>query len=146
MDAVSKYLDSAGGKLDYRRYGETLFDVLIAGGLLGPSGVTPNDEGQLAPACVFASEINMEALRRYEQVFLKLMRRYKYLEKMLDEEMRKVYNYMKRFTDEDRVKLARISALWICNGSLAPTVLYCIAAVCYMILYFTVLSITNLIF
>lgn len=129
MDAVSKYLDSAGGKLDYRRYGETLFDVLIAGGLLGPSGVTPGDDGQLAPACVFASENNMEALKRYEQVFLKLMRRYKYLEKMLDEEMRKVYNYMKRFTDEDRVKLARISALWICNGSLAPTVLYCIAAV-----------------
>jgi hypothetical protein len=128
LEAVSKYLDGAGGKLDYRRYGETLFDVLIAGGLLGPSGVTPGDGGVLSPACVFASENNMEAIKRYEQVFLKLMRRYKYLEKMLDEEMRKVYNYMKRFSDEDRVKLARISALWICNGSLAPTVLYCIAA------------------
>jgi hypothetical protein len=39
LDALSKYLDGAGNsKLDYRRYGETLFDVLIAGGLLGPSG------------------------------------------------------------------------------------------------------------
>jgi len=128
LEAVSKYLDSAGGKVDSRRYGETLFDVLIAGGLLGPSGVTPGDGGKLSPACVFAAENNIESIRRYEQVFLKLMRRYKYLEKMLDEEMRKVYNYMKRFSDEDRIKLARISALWICNGSLAPTVLYCIAA------------------
>ncbi|ODN03441.1 Protein krasavietz [Orchesella cincta] len=128
LDAVSKYLDSAGGKLDYRRYGETLFDVLIAGGLLGPSGITPGDGGVLSPACVFAAENNIESIKKYEQVFLKLMRRYKYLEKMLDEEMRKVYNYIKLISEEDRIKLARISALWICNGTLVPTVLYCIAA------------------
>jgi len=35
LEAVSKFLDSAGSKLDYRRYGEVLFDILIAGGLLG---------------------------------------------------------------------------------------------------------------
>lgn len=34
LDAAYKYLDSAGSKLDYRRYGEVIFDVLIAGGLL----------------------------------------------------------------------------------------------------------------
>ena len=32
---VSKFLDSAGSKVDYRRYGETLFDILFAGGILG---------------------------------------------------------------------------------------------------------------
>ncbi len=35
LEAVSKFLDTAGSKLDYRRYGEALFDILIAGGLLG---------------------------------------------------------------------------------------------------------------
>lgn len=35
LEQISKYLDSAGNKLDYRRYGEVLFDILIAGGLLG---------------------------------------------------------------------------------------------------------------
>lgn len=34
LDAAYKYLDAAGSKLDYRRYGEVIFDVLIAGGLL----------------------------------------------------------------------------------------------------------------
>jgi len=82
----------------------------------------------LSPACVFAADNNIEAIKRYEQVFLKLIRRYKYLEKMLAEEMRKVYNYMKQFSDEDRVKLDRMSALWIINGTLAPGVLACIAA------------------
>jgi hypothetical protein len=128
LEAVSKYLDGAGGsKLDYRRYGETLFDVLIAGGIIGASGVTPGDGGKLAPACVFATENNMEALRAQEQVFLKVTRRYKYLEKMFDEEIRKVYTYMKQFSKEERVKLARMTGLWICNGSLNPSVLAVIA-------------------
>lgn len=35
LEAISKFLDTAGSKLDYRRYGEALFDILIAGGLLG---------------------------------------------------------------------------------------------------------------
>lgn len=41
LDAVSKFLDTAGSKLDYRRYGEALFDILIAGGLLGKLCILP---------------------------------------------------------------------------------------------------------
>lgn len=35
LELVSKFLDTAGSKLDYRRYGETLFDIILAGGILG---------------------------------------------------------------------------------------------------------------
>lgn len=35
LEAVLKFLDTVGSKFDYRRYGEALFDILIAGGLLG---------------------------------------------------------------------------------------------------------------
>lgn len=35
LDAVAKFLDVSGAKLDYRRYAETLFDILVAGGMLG---------------------------------------------------------------------------------------------------------------
>ncbi|KAH7945131.1 hypothetical protein HPB49_007138 [Dermacentor silvarum] len=34
LDAVHKFLDAAGSKLDYRRYGEVIFDILLAGGIL----------------------------------------------------------------------------------------------------------------
>lgn len=37
LEQISKFLHNAGNKLDYRRYGEVLFDILIAGGLLGMS-------------------------------------------------------------------------------------------------------------
>lgn len=38
LEAVAKFLDASGAKLDYRRYAETLFDILVAGGMLGKWG------------------------------------------------------------------------------------------------------------
>ena len=35
LELVSKFLDTSGGKVDYKRYWETLFDILFAGGILG---------------------------------------------------------------------------------------------------------------
>lgn len=51
------------------------------------------------------------------------MRRYKYLEKMFEEEMKKVLVFIKGFSESERIKLARMTALWISNGSVPPTVL-----------------------
>lgn len=47
------------------------------------------------------------------QVFVKLIRRYKYLEKMFEEEMGKVLLFVKGFTPSERIKLARMTALWL---------------------------------
>lgn len=35
LEAVAKFLDVTGSRLDYRRYAETLFDILITGSMLG---------------------------------------------------------------------------------------------------------------
>ncbi|XP_067003573.1 protein krasavietz [Anabrus simplex] len=125
LDAVSKFLDTAGSKLDYRRYGEALFDILIAGGLLVPGGSIAQDGDKPCKtnACIFEAPEDMDSLHSYEQVFIKLMRRYKYLEKMFEDEMKKVLVFIKGFSELERIKLARMTALWISNGSVPPTVL-----------------------
>lgn len=70
LDAISKYLDAAGSKLDYRRYGEDLFDILIAGGLLVPGGsiAQDGDKPVKTTACVFEQPEDMESMRNFEQV------------------------------------------------------------------------------
>lgn len=124
LESISKYLDIAGNKLDYRRYGEVLFDILIAGGLLVPGGsISQDGEKPKTEYCIFSAPEDMESMRNQEQVFIKLMRRYKYLEKMFEEEMKKVLIFIKGFTPSERTKLARMTALWIVNGSVPPTVL-----------------------
>ncbi|XP_075222594.1 basic leucine zipper and W2 domain-containing protein kra [Lycorma delicatula] len=125
LEAVFKFLDTAGSKHDYRRYGEALFDILIAGGLLVPGGSIAQDGDKVCRtnACVFGASAEMSSMRTHEQVFVKLMRRYKYLEKMFEEEMKKILVFIKGFNEDERIKLARMTALWISNGSVPPTVL-----------------------
>lgn len=125
LDAISKFLDAAGNKLDYRRYGECLFDILIAGGLLVPGGTLSQDgEGPFkTDACIFATpnEIVLELMKSWEQVFVKLMRRYKYLEKLFQDEIKKILMFVKYFNPDDRRKLSVMISLWISNGSIPFT-------------------------
>ena len=104
LDAVFKFLDTAGNKLDYRRYGEVLLEILIAGGLLAPGGASFQNDGGDKPAqtraCVFQDAFDMERTKAWDQqVFVRLMRRYKYLEKMLIEEMMKILVYLQGFSE-----------------------------------------------
>ena len=75
LDAISKYLDAAGSKLDYRRYGEDLFDILIAGGLLVPGGsiAQDGDKPVKTTACVFEQPEDMESMRNFEQVIYPIL-------------------------------------------------------------------------
>lgn len=127
LDALSKFLDTSSSKLDYRRYGETLFDILLAGGNLAPGGSIVIEPDPTKPSktefCIFAAENDLELLRGYAQVFMKLIRRYKYLEKTLEDEFKKVLVFLKGFTVEDRQKLAKVCALLIAGGQVPPTVL-----------------------
>jgi len=121
FEAISRYLDGAGNKLDYRRYGESLFDILIAGGILVPGG-TLSQEGEgpfKTDACIYSApdEINMEIMKSWEQVFIKLMRRYKYLEKIFQDEIKKILLFVKYFSPVERTKLSVMISLWISNGS-----------------------------
>ena len=84
LDLVSKFLDSASGKLDYRRYGVTLVEILIAGGLLAPGGaiIQEGDNVCQTDVCLFKAAggvdegvDDMELVRAWEQVFVKLTRR-----------------------------------------------------------------------
>lgn len=124
LEQISKFLDLAGNKLDYRRYGEVLFDILIAGGLLVPGGsISQDGEKPRTDRCIFAAPEDMESMRNHEQIFTRLTRRYKYLEKMFEEEMKKVLIFIKGFTALERLKLARMTALWMANNSVPPHVL-----------------------
>jgi len=127
LDAASKFLDAQSSKLDYRRYGVTLIEILIAGGLLAPGGILIQEGSENAcqtETCLFGQAIDsMEMVKAWEQVFVRLVRRYKYLEKMHEEEMNKILVYLKGFTAPQRKALAQITALWLASGQLPATIL-----------------------
>lgn len=56
------------------------------------------------------------------QLIVKLIRRYKYLEKSLEEELNKIVVFLKGFRPEERVKLAKLTALLISGGQITVPV------------------------
>ncbi|XP_056886171.1 eIF5-mimic protein 2-A-like isoform X1 [Takifugu flavidus] len=122
LEAVAKFLDASGAKLDYRRYAETLFDILVAGGMLAPGG-TLSDEVTSTEVCLFKAQEDMETMQAYAQVFNKLIRRYKYLEKGFEEEIKKLLLFLKGFTESDRTKLAMLTGILLANGNISASIL-----------------------
>uniref|UniRef100_H3AET0 eIF5-mimic protein 1 n=2 Tax=Latimeria chalumnae TaxID=7897 RepID=H3AET0_LATCH len=125
LEAVAKFLDTTGSRLDYRRYADTLFDILIAGSMLAPGGtrIDDSDKGKVANHCVFAAAEDHDALRSYAQVFNKLIRRYKYLEKAFEDEIKKLLLFLKAFSESEQTKLAMLTGILLANGTLPATIL-----------------------
>lgn len=119
IEQVSKFLDTAGSRLDYRRYADALLDILFAGGILAPGGFLQQEAGieiTRCPFCVFTAADDPASLRALYEVLFKLLRRYKYLEKSFDEELAKLIKFLKGFTAEERVKLAKVVGYCLANG------------------------------
>uniref|UniRef100_A0A673GSA1 Basic leucine zipper and W2 domains 1b n=1 Tax=Sinocyclocheilus rhinocerous TaxID=307959 RepID=A0A673GSA1_9TELE len=120
LEAVAKFLDSSGAKLDYRRYAETLFDILVAGGMLAPGGALSGDMTR-TNFCLFTTPEDVKTMKAY--VFNKLIRRYKYLEKGFEEEIKKLLLFLKGFSESERNKLAMLTGILLANGSLSASIL-----------------------
>ncbi|TDH07093.1 hypothetical protein EPR50_G00120160 [Perca flavescens] len=122
LEAVAKFLDASGAKLDYRRYAEVLFDILVAGGMLEPGG-TMSGDAICTEFCLFKAQEDIETMKAYAQVFNKLIRRYKYLEKGFEEEIKKLLLFLKGFTESERNKLAMLTGILLANGNLSAAIL-----------------------
>lgn len=121
FEGVSKFLDV--GKvtwekkeidLDYRRYAEPLFDILICGGILEPGGSIL--EGERNKYAAFESDGSDANVKSVAQVIEKLLRRYKYLQVLLEDEMGKVLKFLSAFNDKQRTILAKFTAFMLAQG------------------------------
>uniref|UniRef100_A0AAR2KHL0 Basic leucine zipper and W2 domains 1a n=1 Tax=Pygocentrus nattereri TaxID=42514 RepID=A0AAR2KHL0_PYGNA len=100
LDAVAKFLDASGAKLDYRRYAETLFDILVAGGMLAPGG-TLSDDMTRTEYCLFTANEDLETMQAYAQLLL----------------------FLKGFTESERNKLAMLTGILLANGNISASIL-----------------------
>ncbi|XP_078716300.1 eIF5-mimic protein 1 isoform X2 [Lampetra fluviatilis] len=105
LEAVSRFLDVTGSKLDYRRYADTLFDVLVAGGMLAPGGtlVDDGDKSKVTRTgvCVFTADEDIEKMRAFAQLLM----------------------FLKGFSESEQNKLAMFTGILLAGGALPATVL-----------------------
>ncbi|KAG2171511.1 hypothetical protein INT43_008237 [Umbelopsis isabellina] len=102
---LSQQLDAAGNTLDYRKYGDSLFEILIIGGILEPGGIV-DDDAERSPFSIFSSTEDPEDIRKHVDVFNKLIRRYKYLQRSFEETLQNILQYINKWSAEENNKLA----------------------------------------
>lgn len=77
FEIVTSKLVQAGSTLDFLKYADALFDILICGGLLQPGGQYLDEDGPTSPFSVFQAKepAQLEDIKKYVEVFNKLIRR-----------------------------------------------------------------------
>ena len=128
IDAVIKSLLN-DSRFDYRVYGEQLFDIIIAGGILAPGGSILVDSDPTKQCstdfCLFKAveAHDLATIKSFASIFVRLTQRFGYLEKTLEEEFKKIIVFLKGFEPDNRVKLAKITAVLFSLGLLPSHVL-----------------------
>lgn len=120
-DQILRYLcETATGKLDVKRYGEVLLDVLFVGGIIAPGGAI---EGNVRTDICLTRQSH-EDMKSFTNIYIQFIRRYKWLQKSLGEEIRKIIMVMRVCLNEnERGLLGSATAYLLIEGIIPPNLL-----------------------
>ncbi|OCH86123.1 eukaryotic translation initiation factor 5C [Obba rivulosa] len=119
FEAFTNKLVQAGGTLEYLKYADALFELLLVGGLLQPGGSYVDDGAPPSPFSVTKAKEPVEVadVKQYIEVLNKLIRRYKYLQRPLEENsLPTILQYINRWDETQREKLAVATGLLLSQG------------------------------
>ncbi|ODO05185.1 hypothetical protein L198_01874 [Cryptococcus wingfieldii CBS 7118] len=123
-DALVSKLVQAGSTLELLKYYEQLFELLFVGGLLQPGGSYLDEKR--SPVYVLQpdeeiAEAFPEGIKGIIDVLKKVMQRYKYLQRPLEENfLPGLLGYLPKWDQESRAKLAEATALLIVECQISP--------------------------
>lgn len=123
-DSISAKLDALASQLDYRKYEEQLFQILLVGAVLAPGGSIVDDGVE---RCTFSiattgsgDKVDLAELKKATGVFERLMRRYKYLQHEFSENyLKQILGYAGKFAPVEQERLAAATALFV-QSDLVP--------------------------
>lgn len=78
FDGFATKLVQAGSTLEFLKYADALFEILLVGGLLQPGGNYVDDGAPSSPFSIFGAKepAEVDDLKKYVEVLNKLIRRY----------------------------------------------------------------------
>ncbi|KAK7472548.1 hypothetical protein VKT23_000663 [Stygiomarasmius scandens] len=119
FDSFTSKLIQAGSTLEFLKYADPLFEIILVGGLLQPGGSYLDDGAPISPFTIFNAKdpAQVEEIKKYIEVLNKLIRRYKYLQKPLEESaLPGILQYIHRWSSAQKDKLAIATGLLLCQG------------------------------
>ncbi|KAF9531622.1 hypothetical protein CPB83DRAFT_848477 [Crepidotus variabilis] len=119
FDNFTTKLVQAGSTLEYLKYAETLFEIILVGGLLQPGGTFVDDGAPMSPFTIAKAKepVDLADLKNYVEVINKLTRRYKYLQRPLeDASLPTLLQYVHRWEPIQTEKFSTCVGLLLSQG------------------------------
>ncbi|KAF9012315.1 hypothetical protein BDQ17DRAFT_1419708 [Cyathus striatus] len=119
FDAFTAKLVQAGSTLEFLKYADALFEIILVGGLLQPGGGYIDDGAPISPFTIFnvPEPVQVDEVKKYIDVLNKLIRRYKYLQKPLEESaLPTLLQYIHRWAPSQKDKLSVAIGLLMSQG------------------------------
>ncbi|KAJ7594029.1 hypothetical protein C8J56DRAFT_426238 [Mycena floridula] len=119
FDSFATKLVQAGSTLEFLKYADTLFEIILVGGLIQPGGSYVDDGAPVSPFTIFSAKepADVNDMKKYIEVLNKLIRRYKYLQKPLEESaLPGILQYIHRWSAHQKDKLAMATGLLLSQG------------------------------
>ncbi|CAA7263160.1 unnamed protein product [Cyclocybe aegerita] len=119
FDSFATKFVQAGSTLEYLKYADALFEIILVGGLLQPGGSYVDDGAPVSPFTIFNAKepAEVDDIKKYVEVINKLTRRYKYLQKPLEESaLPTLLQYIHRWTPVQKDKFSTAVGLLISQG------------------------------
>ncbi|WVF68699.1 hypothetical protein IAT40_003471 [Kwoniella sp. CBS 6097] len=113
-DALVTKLVQAGTTLEFLKYSEQFYEILFVGGLLQPGGSYLDDKR--SPVYILKAEDEewKDGVKGMVEVLKRVIQRYKYLQKPLEENfLPDILGYLPKWDVESRNKLAEATALLV---------------------------------
>ena len=79
---------------------------------LAPGGTVVDDGAKRSPFSIFTAEDNIGSIKKHVEVFNKLIRRYKYLQRSFEETIKNLLQYISKWSTEENNKLATAIGLF----------------------------------
>ena len=137
FDSFATKLIQAGSQLEFLKYADALFEIILVGGLIQPGGSYIDDGAPVSPFTIFNAKepVEIDEIKKYIEVLNKLIRRccpwfftipsyfnitcfrYKYLQKPLEElALPGLLQYINRWSSAQKDKLSIAVGLLISQG------------------------------
>ncbi|CAI5515385.1 unnamed protein product [Closterium sp. Naga37s-1] len=124
LELIAKDIDSS--ELDFSRYGETFFEVVLSGGRMQPGTTKPEEGAERQPWNVLSSPPTKEGVLKHVLFIQKILRRRPFMIKSLENVLRRWVQSLEMYEPEERKRLAVLTALCFSQRftGLAPDVIF----------------------
>lgn len=108
---IQNGVNDSSSPIDFETYGDTFWEIFIAGGVVAPGGEVSREEGEYNETCVL--EIEIDRIPELNKLANGVLQRHRFMRPILEDVLSKVCMFIEKYKDEDQLKLARFMANFI---------------------------------